>query len=64
VCIVTGAVRGSGCDRTAPGEEGGRIVIADRIDESATEAVTELRESEVEATKALVDVAPLPARRN
>jgi NADP-dependent 3-hydroxy acid dehydrogenase YdfG len=57
VCIVTGAGQRIGrATARRLGEEGGRIVVADRIDESATEAVTELRESGVEATKALVDV--------
>ena len=57
VCIVTGAGQGIGrATARRLGEEGGKIVVADRIDESATEAVTELRESGVEAVKALVDV--------
>ncbi len=57
VCIVTGAGQGIGrATARRLGEEGGRIVVADRIDESATEAVSELREGGVEATKALVDV--------
>jgi dihydroxycyclohexadiene carboxylate dehydrogenase len=38
------------------GQEGGRVVVADRIDESATKAVTELRDRGVEAIKALVDL--------
>jgi dihydroxycyclohexadiene carboxylate dehydrogenase len=53
--------RGRSGDRAATarrlGEEGGRIVVADRIDAAAAEAVSELRESGVEATKALVDVS-------
>jgi dihydroxycyclohexadiene carboxylate dehydrogenase len=57
VCIVTGAGQGIGrATARRLSEEGGKIVVADRIDESATEAVTELRESGVEAVKALVDV--------
>ncbi len=57
VCVVTGAGQGIGrATARRLGEEGGKIVVADRIDESATEAVTELRESGVEAVKALVDV--------
>ena len=58
VCIVTGA--GQGIGRAAArrlGAEGGRIVVADRIDAGASEAVKELQESGVEATKALVDVS-------
>jgi dihydroxycyclohexadiene carboxylate dehydrogenase len=58
VCIVTGAGQGIGrATARRLGEEGGKIVVADRIDQGATEAVTELRESGVEATKALVDVS-------
>ena len=58
VCIVTGAGQGIGrATARRLGEEGGRIVVADRIDDGATEAVSELRGSGVEATKALVDVS-------
>src|SRR5262249_42431015 len=39
------------------GQEGGRIVVADRVDESATQAVAELSDHGVEATKVLVDLA-------
>jgi len=57
VCVVTGA--GQGIGRAAArrlGQEGGRIVVADRIDESAMQTVGELREHGVEATKVLVDL--------
>jgi dihydroxycyclohexadiene carboxylate dehydrogenase len=58
VCIVTGAGQGIGrATARRLGEEGGKIVVADRIDQGATEAVAELRESGVEATKILVDVS-------
>ena len=58
VCIVTGAGQGIGrATARRLGEEGGRIVVADRIDAGATEAVSELRDGGVEATKALVDVS-------
>jgi dihydroxycyclohexadiene carboxylate dehydrogenase len=58
VCIVTGAGQGIGrATARRLGEEGGKIVVADRIDQGATEAVTELRQSGVEATKILVDVS-------
>jgi len=58
VCIVTGAGQGIGrATARRLGEEGGRIVVADRIDAGAAEAVTKLRESGVEAVKALVDVS-------
>jgi NAD(P)-dependent dehydrogenase (short-subunit alcohol dehydrogenase family) len=58
VCIVTGA--GQGIGRAAArrlGAEGGRIVVADRIDAGASEAVKELQDVGVEATKVLVDVS-------
>jgi NAD(P)-dependent dehydrogenase (short-subunit alcohol dehydrogenase family) len=58
VCIVTGA--GQGIGRAAArrlGAEGGRIVVADRIDTGASEAVRELQDGGVEATKVLVDVS-------
>jgi dihydroxycyclohexadiene carboxylate dehydrogenase len=57
VCIVTGA--GQGIGRAAArrlGQEGGKIVVADRIDEGAARTVAELREHGVEATKAIVDL--------
>ena len=58
VCIVTGAGQGIGrATARRLGEEGGKIVVADRIDEGATEAVTELRDGGVEVTKILVDVS-------
>ena len=58
VCIVTGA--GQGIGRAAArrlGEEGGTIVVADRVDESATQTLTELRDHGVEAKKVLVDLS-------
>ena len=58
VCVITGA--GQGIGRAAArrlGAEGGRIVIADRIDAGASEAVKELRDCGVEATKVLADVS-------
>jgi dihydroxycyclohexadiene carboxylate dehydrogenase len=58
VCVITGA--GQGIGRAAArrlGEEGGKIVVADRIDAGASAAVAELRESGAEATKAIVDVS-------
>src|SRR5690242_551044 len=57
VCVVTGA--GQGIGRAAArrlGQEGGKIVVADRADESATQAVAELRDHGVAATKVLVDL--------
>jgi dihydroxycyclohexadiene carboxylate dehydrogenase len=58
VCVVTGA--GQGIGRAAArrlGAEGGRIVVADRIDATASEAVRELQDAGIEATRALVDVS-------
>jgi NAD(P)-dependent dehydrogenase (short-subunit alcohol dehydrogenase family) len=58
VCIVTGAGQGIGrATARRLAEEGGKVVVADRIDQGATEAVMELGESGVEATKILVDVS-------
>jgi NAD(P)-dependent dehydrogenase (short-subunit alcohol dehydrogenase family) len=58
VCIVTGAGQGIGrATARRLGEEGGKIVVADRVDKGATDAVTELRERGVDATKTLVDVS-------
>ncbi|MEA2991064.1 MAG: dihydroxycyclohexadiene carboxylate dehydrogenase [Alphaproteobacteria bacterium] len=57
VCIVTGA--GQGIGRAAArrlGQEGGIVVVADRIDESASRTVAELAEHGVEAKKVLVDL--------
>jgi dihydroxycyclohexadiene carboxylate dehydrogenase len=58
VCIVTGA--GQGIGRAAArrlGQEGGKIIVADRVDASASEATMELRDHGVEATKVLVDLS-------
>src|SRR6516162_2338813 len=58
VCVVTGA--GQGIGRAAArkaGQEGGRVVAADRIDASATRTLTELREQGVEAMKVLLDLS-------
>jgi dihydroxycyclohexadiene carboxylate dehydrogenase len=58
VCIVTGAGQGIGrATARRLGQEGGTVVVADRVDASATETVKELRGHGVEATKALVDLA-------
>src|SRR5215831_12418538 len=58
VCVVTGA--GQGIGRAVArrlGQEGGRIVVADRIDTSATRTLTELREQGVDALKVLFDLS-------
>jgi NAD(P)-dependent dehydrogenase (short-subunit alcohol dehydrogenase family) len=57
VCIVTGAGQGIGrATARRLGQEGGKIVVADRVDESASETVAELRQHGVDATKVLVDL--------
>src|SRR5881409_2220813 len=56
VCVVTGAGQGIGrATARRLGEEGGKIVVAERIDESATRTTAELQEHGVDATKVLVD---------
>ncbi len=58
VCIVTGA--GQGIGRAAAkrlGAEGGKIVVAERIKESATRTADELRAHGVDAIKVLADVS-------
>ena len=58
VCIVTGAGQGIGrATARRLGQEGGSIVVADRINKGATEAVAELRKGGVEAIKVIVDVS-------
>src|SRR3974390_2755899 len=60
VCVVTGA--GQGIGRAAArrlGQEGGKIVVADRVDAAATRTLTELNQQGIEALKALVDVSTL-----
>ncbi len=60
VCVVTGA--GQGIGRAAArrlGQEGGKIVVADRVEASAARTEAELRDQGVEATKALVDLSTL-----
>jgi NAD(P)-dependent dehydrogenase (short-subunit alcohol dehydrogenase family) len=57
VCIVTGAGQGIGrATARRLGQEGGTIVVADRVDAGATETVSDLRAHGVEARKVLVDL--------
>ena len=57
VCVVTGSGQGIGrATARRLGEEGGTIVVAERVDESATRTTAELRENGVEALKVLADV--------
>jgi dihydroxycyclohexadiene carboxylate dehydrogenase len=58
VCIVTGAGQGIGrATAKRLGQEGGKIVVADRVEDGATQTVTELREHNVEAMKVIVDLS-------
>lgn len=58
VCVVTGAGQGIGraiARRLA--QEGGKIVVADRVDEGATQTTDELLAHGAEAVKSLVDLS-------
>ena len=60
VCIITGA--GQGIGRAAAkrlGQEGGKIVVAERVEPAAARVVGELREHGVDAAPAIVDVSTL-----
>jgi len=58
VCVVTGAGQGIGrATARRLGQEGGKIIVADRVDASATETVAELRQHGVDAAKVIVDLA-------
>ena len=58
VCIVTGAGQGIGrAIARRLGQEGGRIVVAERVDETATQTTDELRDHGVDAVRALVDLS-------
>ena len=58
VCIVTGAGQGIGrAIARRLGQEGGKIVVADWVDEGATQTTDELTEHGVDAIKALVDLS-------
>ena len=57
VCVVTGAGQGIGrATARRLAQEGGTVVVAERVEESATRTVDELREFGAEAMKAVVDV--------
>ena len=58
ICIVTGAGQGIGrATAKRLGEEGGTIVVADRVDEGATQTLTELQAAGVTSLKVLVDLS-------
>src|SRR5438876_3691464 len=57
VCIVTGAGQGIGrATARRLGQEGGKIVVADRIEASASRTIADLSDHGVEAIAAIVDV--------
>jgi len=65
VCVVTGAGQGIGrATANRLGQEGGKIVVADRVDASASRTVAQLREHGVEAMKALVDLSTFAGAQN
>ena len=58
VCIVTGAGQGIGAATARRlGEEGGTIVVADRVDEGASRTLDELQGHGVKASKVLADLS-------
>src|SRR3954468_20370989 len=58
VCIVTGAGQGIGrATAKRLGQEGGTVVVADRIDASASQTVAKLHEHQMPAMKAVVDLS-------
>jgi dihydroxycyclohexadiene carboxylate dehydrogenase len=58
VCIVTGAGQGIGrATAKRLGQEGGTVVVADRIDASASQTVAELHEHHAPAMKEVVDLS-------
>ena len=60
VCVVTGAGQGIGrATARRLGQEGGKIVVADRIEETAARVMEELGVHGVEATMVLADVGRL-----
>lgn len=58
VCVVTGAGQGIGrAIARRLGQEGGKIVVAERVEETATRTTGELSDHGVEAVRALVDLS-------
>jgi len=64
VCVVTGAGQGIGrATARRLGAEGGTVVVADRIEETAAAARDELRQHGVEALKVVVDLSTFAGAR-
>jgi len=64
VCVVTGAGQGIGrATARRLGQEGGKIVVADRVDASASETMSQLRDHGVDAAKVLVDLGTVAGAR-
>lgn len=58
VCVVTGAGQGIGrAIARRLGQEGGKIVVADRVEEGAAQTTGELLDHGVEAIKSVVDLS-------
>jgi dihydroxycyclohexadiene carboxylate dehydrogenase len=58
VCIVTGAGQGIGrATAKRLGQEGGTVVVADRVEDSASQTLAELHDHGVDAIKVLADVS-------
>jgi len=58
VCIVTGAGQGIGrATARRLGQEGGIVVVADRVEETARDAAKELRDHGIEAKEVVVDLS-------
>ena len=58
VCVVTGAGQGIGrAIARRLGQEGGKVVVAERVEEAARETVGELTDHGVDAIAALVDLS-------
>jgi NAD(P)-dependent dehydrogenase (short-subunit alcohol dehydrogenase family) len=58
VCVVTGAGQGIGrATAKRLGQEGGIVVVADRVDDGASQTLAELHEHGADATKVLADLS-------
>jgi dihydroxycyclohexadiene carboxylate dehydrogenase len=65
VCVVTGAGQGIGrATARRLGQEGGTVVVADRIDVTASEALAELQNHGIQAMKAIVDLGTFAGAQN